>query len=136
MLFLKILTKIHRKSLALILHSITLIIVVALSQMFQFRRKILQEKCICYNSLKAGHSVKNCTSQHCCFACKKNITFLFVDLRPYLHYTKKLSTPFHNPLPSNMNMCLIKTKDKKGNICLKDIVQCRRLQKLNFMTEI
>ena len=33
-------------------------------------------------------------------------------------------------------MCMIKTKDKKGNICQKDIVQCRRLQKLNFVTEI
>ena len=33
-------------------------------------------------------------------------------------------------------MCMIKTIDKKGNICQKDIVQCRRLQKLNFVTEI
>ena len=35
------------------------------------RRKILQEKFKCYNCLKAGHSVKNCTSQHCCFDRKK-----------------------------------------------------------------
>ena len=29
-------------------------------------------------------------------------------------------------------MCLIKAKDK-SNICQKDLVRCRRLQKLNFV---
>ena len=36
---------------------------------FFARKKILQVKC--YNCLKTGHSVKNCTSQHRCFACKR-----------------------------------------------------------------
>ena len=35
------------------------------------RKKILQDKSKCYNCLKTGHSVKNCTSQHRCFACKR-----------------------------------------------------------------
>ena len=35
------------------------------------RKKILQDKSKCYNCLKTGHVVKNCTSQHCCFACKR-----------------------------------------------------------------
>ena len=35
------------------------------------RKKILQDKSKCYNCLKTGHSVKNCTSQHRCFGCKR-----------------------------------------------------------------
>ena len=35
------------------------------------RKKILQDKSKCYNSLKTGHSVKNGTSQHRCFTCKR-----------------------------------------------------------------
>ena len=35
------------------------------------RKKILQDKSKCYNCLKTGHSVKNCASQHRCFACKR-----------------------------------------------------------------
>ena len=35
------------------------------------RKKILQDKSKCYNCPKTGHSVKNCTSQHRCFACKR-----------------------------------------------------------------
>ena len=35
------------------------------------RKKILQDKSKRYNCLKTGNSVKNCTSQHRCFACKR-----------------------------------------------------------------
>ena len=35
------------------------------------RKKILQDKSKCCNCLKTGHSVKNCTSQDRCFACKR-----------------------------------------------------------------
>ena len=35
------------------------------------RKKTLQDKSKCYNCLKTGHSVKNCTSQHRRFACKR-----------------------------------------------------------------
>ena len=35
------------------------------------QKKILPDKSKCYNCLKTGHSVKNCTSQHRCFACKR-----------------------------------------------------------------
>ena len=34
-------------------------------------KKILQDKSKCYNCLKTGHSVKNCTSQHRCFDWKR-----------------------------------------------------------------
>ena len=33
-------------------------------------KKILQDKSKCYNCLKIGHLVKNCTSQHPCCACE------------------------------------------------------------------
>ena len=35
------------------------------------RKKILQDESKCYNCLKTGHSVTNCTSQYRCFTCKR-----------------------------------------------------------------
>ena len=57
MLLLKITIEIHRKLLAPVTDVLA-------------RKKILQEKSKCHNCVKTEHSVKNCTSHHCCFACK------------------------------------------------------------------
>ena len=46
------------------------------------RKKILQDKSKCYNCLKTGHSVKNCTYRNIVvLLVKGSITFLFVNLK-------------------------------------------------------
>ena len=70
MLLLKIIVETHKKVLALIVDRITLQIAARVVTDVLARNEILQDKSKCYNYLKTGHLVKNCTFQHRCFACK------------------------------------------------------------------
>ena len=78
MLLLKITMKIHWKPISLIGYRITFQIAsfhnwcCPIATDVSPRKKIIQEKSKYYNFFKTGHSVKTCTSQNRCFACKKH----------------------------------------------------------------